>query len=180
MQKFKESDTTEQKFISAAESVFDGRAFQRNLFYEDCYSAYTLGEILWDGNYAPLARAVKREIYREAFKEMFDAFIAGGTFESYLTVFRKIFGDGVTVTFTVPDPGKLTIDIESDGFLLSEFLVRYIEDNAYAFDEIIDDEGDNIVFTTVQGFETQYELEQMLFEMVPGGIFTSISLTVGV
>jgi hypothetical protein len=83
------------------------------------------------------------------------------------------------VDFTVPAPGKLNIDIEAAGVELADFISRYIEDNTYLFDEVIDDEGDNIVFQSVKGFQSQYELEQMLFEMVPAGIFTTISLTIG-
>ncbi len=135
--------------------------------------------MIYDTGRSPLSNAIVRSIFRESFKEIFEAFIAGGTFESYLTVFRKIFGDDVVVEFTVPDPGKLEIDITAAGLEISEFLARYIEDDAYVFDEIIDYEGDTIVFQGIKGFETQYEVEQMLRELVPAGIFTTISLTIG-
>jgi hypothetical protein len=76
-------------------------------------------------------------------------------------------------------PGKLNIDITASGVQISDFISREIVNNEYVFDEVIDDEGDNIVFQGVKGFETQYELEQMLFEMVPAGIYTEITLTLG-
>jgi hypothetical protein len=180
MQKFKPNDPIESKFIGAALAIFNNAINQRASFFNGAYSTYHLGDILVNTNRAPLTRAIKQEIFREAFKEIFEAFISGGTFESYLTVFRKIFGESVSVEFIVPAPGKLIINIESDGVLLSNLMARYIENNEYFFDELVDDEGNNIVLQTVKGFETQYELEQMLFEMVPGGIYTEISLTVGV
>jgi hypothetical protein len=180
MEKFKPNDPIEDKFINVARATFNSAIAQRVLFFEKAYASFPLGDILINTKRAPLTNAIKQDIFREAFKEIFEAFISGGTFESYLTVFRRIFGESVSVEFVVPDPGKLEINIESDGVLLSDFVARYIEDNAYVFDEIVDDEEDNIVFQTVKGFETQYELEQMLFEMVPGGIYTQISLTVGV
>jgi len=176
---FFKGDQTELKYYNSALPILDNLIQQRDLFHEDAYGCFVLGELLYDNNYAPLARAIPREIFRESYATIFEAFLEAGTFESYLTVFRNIFGDDVEVDFTVPDPGKLNIDIVAAGFQLSDFIARRIVANAYVFDEIIDDEGDNIVFQTVKGFESQYELEQMLFEMVPDGIYTEITLTVG-
>lgn len=178
MQFFK-GDETEIKYYQSGKPICDALSLQKHLFFDDAYGCFVLGELLYDNNYAPLANAIPRDIFRESFATVFDAFLVAGSFESYLTVFRNIFGDDVEVTFGVPSPGKLTIDIVAEGFQLSLFMARRIVGNAYVLDEIIDDEGDNIVFQTVKGFETQYELEQMLFEMVPDGIYTEISLSVG-
>lgn len=179
MQFFKENDIKEQKVVTAGDGPFDLKGLDLDAFYEECYSAFPLGDLIWEDGRSPLSNAILQSIFRESFPEIFDAFVVAGSFESYLTVFRKIFGDDVEVTFTVPDPGKLNIDIVAAGFELSEFIARRIEDNAYVFDEVITQEGDNIVFQTVKGFQTQYELEQMLREMVPAGIYTEITLTVG-
>lgn len=179
MPQFFKGDAEELKYYNSGLPIIDQIIGQKDLFFDDAYGCFVLGELLYDNDYAPLARAIPREIFRESFSTIFESFIVAGTFESYLTVFRNIFGDDVDVQFTVPGPGRLQIDIEAAGFQLSDFVARYIENNAYVFDEIIDDEGDNIVFQTVKGFESQYELEQMLFEMVPDGIYTEITLTVG-
>lgn len=177
--KYFKGDEQEQKFYNAGKALVDGVSLQKDLFHEGAYEAAPLGDVIYESNRSPLANAITQEIFRDAFKEIFDAFVVAGSFESYLTVFRRIFGDNVVVDFTVPAPGKLNIDIEAEGVVLSDFVARYIEDNAYIFDELIDDEDDNIVFQTIKGFESQYELEQMLFEMVPAGIYTEISLTIG-
>lgn len=177
MQVFK-GDATELKMIAVMEPLNDLLSSQRDLFLDGAYTCVPLGNVLYDGGFAPLSKAISREIYSAAFSEIFQAFVDGGTFESYLTVFTKIFGEDVEVEFTVPAPGKLNIDITAPGTLLSDFIARRIEDNEYLFDEVIDDEGDNIAFFSFQGFESQYELEQMLFEMVPGGIFTTITLNI--
>lgn len=179
MQKFKLTDEVEDKFIGVAGPLLNVLSGEKDEFYTDAFNAYPLGDAIYESARSPLTNAIKQEIYREAFNEIFEAFISGGSFETYLTVFRRIFGDDVGVTFTVPDPGKLLIDIEAEGVILSDFVARKIVDNAYEFDEIIDDEGDNIVFQTIKGFESQYELELMLFQMVASGIFTEISLTLG-
>lgn len=178
MQKFKENDATEQKFIDAGAPAFDAIDLGKDEFFEEAFSCFSLGDILSENDLAPLSNAIAQSIFREAFKEIFDAFVAGGTFDAYYTVFQKIFGEGVDVTFTVPAPGKLEIDIVAEGFEISNFVARSIVSNAYVFDTVVDDVDDNIVFQTIKGFQSEYELEQMLFEMVPGGIFTTITLTI--
>ncbi len=176
MPDFFKGDAQENKFYESAKPMSDALSQQKTLFFDEAYACFILGELLYDTERAPLANAIPRTIFRTSFSTIFDAFLVAGSFESYLTVFRNIFGDDVDVVFTVPDPGKLNIDITATGVEETLFVARSIDDDAYVFDEIIDDEDDNIVFQTVKGFQSQYELEQMLFEMVPTGIYTEITL----
>lgn len=178
MQLFK-GDATEQKFDAVFEPVADTIGLQLDTMFDEAYEAAPLGDVIFDDDRSPLSNAIPKEIFRLAFKEIFDAFVQVGTFEAYLTVFAKIFGDDATVTFTVPAPGKLGISITASGVELTDFIARYIQNNSYIYDEIVDEEGDNIAFQSIKGFTSQYELEQMLFEMVPDGIWTQISLTLG-
>lgn len=178
-QQFFKGDEKELKFFNAGKTIFENLSVQKDLFFDDAYACFVLGELLYDSARAPLSNAIPREIFRESFSAIFDSFILAGSFESYLTVFRKVFGEDVEVTFTVPAPGKLQIAIVASGVETYDFIARHIVSNAYVFDEVVDDEGDNIVFKSVKGLESEYELEQMLFEMVPAGIYTEISLTIG-
>lgn len=186
MQYFK-GDEAEIKYYMSARPSFQLIDLQKDIFFEEAYQAYPLGDLVYDNARAPLANAISRNIFRESFSEIVDAFIVAGTYESYLTVFRKIFGEDVQIIFNDWDspndpeqiPGKLKIDIIASGLELSDFVARSIVDNQYIFDEVVDHEGDNIAFQTVKGFQTQYELEQMLFEMVPAGVWTDINLTIG-
>lgn len=179
MQYFK-GDVTELKFYNSSEPTLNQLSVDKDEFEENAYTVSDLGELIFDTKRAPLTNAISRDIFRLAFKEIFEAFVKVGTFEAYLTVFNKIFGEEVDVNFVVPAPGRLQINIVSNGIELSNFVSRYIYDNAYLFDQIIDFSNNEIVFQTIKGFTSQYELEQMLFEMVPAGIFTEISLTLGV
>ncbi len=172
-------DALEIQMAAVPSTIVDQVSLQKDLFLESAYECKSLGDLIYEEERSPLANAIDQDIFRSSFKDIIEAFIEGGSFESYLTVFRKIFGDDVEVEFTVPAPGKLIIDIVAAGLELSDSLARYIDNNEYAFDEIIDDEDDNIAFRTILGFESQYELEKMLHEMVPAGIYTEISLTVG-
>lgn len=179
MQYFK-GDDIEKKFDQISSGILDTLSLDRTEFFQEAYECFVLGEVIWDSGRSPLANAIPREVFREAFSALFNSFTFAGTFESYLTVFKAVFGDDVVVEFVVPGPGELNINIVAAGVQLSDFIARYIEDNAYIFDEIIDEEGDNIAFQSFKGLESQYELEQMLFEMVPAGIYTEINLTIGI
>ena len=179
MSQYFKGDVQELKFYNSGDPVLSGFTMQKNDFWADAYNCYILGEMIWDSARSPLANAIPRAIFRKSFSTIFDSFLLAGSFESYLVVFQKVFGPSVDVTFTVPAPGKLNIDIIADTIEITDFISRYIAGNNYVFDEIIDDEADNIAFQSVQGLESEYELEQMLFEMVPNGIYTSITLTIG-
>lgn len=178
MQFFK-GDEQELKMFEFGRTALENASVQKDLFFEGAFDAAPLGDAIFDSDRSPLTNAIVRSIFRDSFNTIFEAFVVAGSFESYLTVFRKIFGETVEVTFTVPAPGKLNILVESDGFEISRFITRYIEDNEYFFDNTItQDAVDNIVFQTVKGFQTEYELELMLREMVPAGIFTDIDLEI--
>ena len=180
MQNYKPTDLKELKFENSAEPILSIISADLDLFSAGAFLTAPLGDLLVESSRAPLTKAISQTVFRSAFKEIFDAFVKVGTFEAYITVFKKIFGDDVDLTFVVPAPGKLQITIEAQSSSIYDALARYVSNNTWLYDEIVDENGDNIAFQVLKGFQTQYELEQMLFEMVPGGIFTQISLTIGV
>lgn len=176
---FYKGDETELKYYNAAAGLMDALSLSRTDFILNAYACFALGDLIWDSNRSPLARAIPRNIFREAFPLIFETFLEAGSLEGYITIFKNIFGDTVEVTFTIPAPGRLQIDIVAAGVVNNDFVSRYIIGNSYSLDEVIDQEGDNIVFQSIKGMESEYEVNQMLFELVPGGIFTEISLTIG-
>lgn len=176
---FYKGDEIEKKVYNAVRPIIEQLETGKDEFFAGAYSSFKLGEVLYDSGRAPLANAIPREIFREAFAAIFDAFLVAGGLESYLLVFRSIFGDDVDVDFTIPGPGKLLIDINATGTAIFPIVARTIVDDEYVRDYIVDRDGDRIVGRGIKGFETEYELKQMLFEMVPGGIYTVITLTIG-
>lgn len=181
MQNFK-GDAIELKYEACAQTIIDQIGMQLDDFFDGAYDAMPLGDLLHEGDRSPLSKAIRIEIFRECFNTIYTAFIVAGSFESYLTVFQKIFGEAVEVEFIVPAPGKLQINIIADQLEEFAFVARRIHNNEFIFDNVIwydgvDDPGGDIILQTVKGFHSQYELEQMLFEMVPAGVFTEISLT---
>ncbi len=206
MQKFK-GDATELKMIECAKSLFDDLSAEKTTFFEQCYSAGPLGDILWTDERAPLSQTIKQDVFRDAFQAIFEEYRHSGTFESYNAIFDQIFGTQCEVEFTVPAPGKLNIDIVAGGFSIDD-IIDDVGDSLITQDgvdhiitksrstssdfaivstfiagvetiyELVDSDGDNILFQFVKGFKTPYELEQMLFEFVPAGIFTTVTLTI--
>lgn len=174
---FYKGDAEEQKYYNSVQPISDVLSGQKDLFLSDAYACFVLGELLYDNDFAPLANAIPREIFRETFSTVFENFLKAGTFESYMEVFVKVFGEDVDVTFT-QSAGQLGIDIIATGLQLSNWVSKRIVSNAYVYEDMVDDTAEQLVFQSVKGFETQQELEKMLFELVPDGIYTEISLTV--
>lgn len=175
-QKFKGDDLELQMEASGAD-IMDSVELQLDAFFTGAYSSMPLGDSIYDSGRSPLSNAIDRDIFRQSFPEIFTAFTVAGTFDSYITVFQKIFGVDVEIEFTVPAAGKLNIDIIAADVEISEFVARNIESNTYVYSPMVTQDLDQIVFQSIKGFKTQYELEQMLFEMVPAGIYTVITLT---
>ena len=179
-QRYKATDAIEEKFYQGAAPLFDILSTERDDFFDGAYACFVLGEVLWDSNRSPLSNAIARDIFRTSFEGIFDSFVEVGSFESYISVFEKIFGVDVDIQFTVPAPGKLEIDITAAGIELNNFAARVIESEAYVLYDVITQDGvDEIMFQSIKGFTSQYELERMLFEMVPAGVWTTITLTLG-
>ncbi len=179
MPQYFKGDDDELKVYNSAAPILTALSTNKDDFYAGAFGTAPLGDLLYDTGRSPLSNAITRDIFRLAYQEIFNAFLVAGSFESYLTVFRKIFGTGVGVVFTVPAAGKLTIAISATGVDESPFVTRYISNNQYIWDYMVDHLGNQIVLQTVTGFQSQYELERMLYEMVPAGIFTTITLTLG-
>ena len=176
---FFKGDETEQKFYNSGSKILNNISVELSEFFSEAYATQALGELVYDQRRFPLTNAIKRSIFISSFKQLFEAWAFSGTFESYIDVFTKIFGEDVVIDFTVPGPGELLVDITTTGLQDYEFVARSIEEDEYLFDNVVDDEDDFIVFSTLQGIESQSELEKVLFTMVPNGIFTQVSLTIG-
>ena len=175
---FFKGDDLEKKFFNAGQGPFDVDSSAKDDFFDDAYSCQLLGEMIWNTKRSPLANAIPLDVFKTSFKDLYNSFVNVGTFEAYLSVFRKIFGESVDVQFTVPAPGKLNIEINASGTSTFNFVVREIVDNAYVYSNLVTHDGDQILLESYIGFKTQYELEQMLYEMVPAGIFTQITLDI--
>lgn len=178
-QLFKTNDERDQKILAAVQPIMALIGSGRDDFYDGAWEAFPLGDMLYELNRDPMVGAITQETFRTSFFAIHELFTRPGTFEFYLSVFRAVWGVDVDVEFTVPNPGELLINIEAVTIQNDDFLARRIVDNQYVFDEVLDDEGDNIALQGVQGVKTQNETDALIFELAPAGIWTQATLVVG-
>lgn len=177
MQKFKEYDLTEQKVINAFMPLLNLLGSDRDEFFNTAYQSGPLGGILFDLQKTPLLTVIKREVFVESFFGIYDFFTRPGTFEFYLLIFRTVWGENVDVQFSIPAPGRLHVDIEASANNLVQFSARSIISDVYVYDEIVDRNGDFIMFQTYQGIQSQGEVNEFLKEIYTAGIFVDINFT---
>ena len=177
MQFFK-NDALENKINDSVETLFDNIGTEIDTMESECFECYKLGEVLYDNDLMPLTNAIQRQVFVKCFPQVFEAWSKCGTFESYIAVFKKVFGSDAEITFTIPGAGQLDIAIVSTQTDLYFFVARELSGATWVNHYIVDESSDHILFNTQSGIESQYELEKVLFSMAPNGIFTQISLTI--
>lgn len=175
-QAFKETNALETRVAQVFETIQNQLSLDRDAFYAGAYTAEPLGDVFQNLNADPLARVLSPDVYRNSFPAIHDLFTRPGTFEYYLSVFRKIFGSNVVVEFEIPAPGVLNINVEAAELQLADFLAREIVDDEYLFREVVDQDGDNITFQILFGIKTQLEMDLLINELAPSIIFTTATL----
>jgi hypothetical protein len=175
-QAFKTNDLVEAKVKSCFDTILDLLASYADDFYEGAYEAFPFGDVLFETGH-PLNGVITQDVFREIFPEIHDIFTRPGTFDFYCELFQAIWGEDVSITFTVPAPGKLVIDIEALETEENFALARKIVDNEYVYNEIIDHDGDNIIFQGTRGIKTQRELDALIREISPNGVWVEATLT---
>lgn len=176
MQKFKENDEIEIRVAGATLPVLADIGDELDAFYEGAWQAAPLGDALFDTGRDPIIGVVTKDTFRNSFYAIHDLFTRPGTFEFYLDVFRAIFGPDVIVQFDVPTPGVLNIEIEAVDSIESIFLAREIVSSAYIYEEVIDHDGDELAFQIDQGVLLQSEINALMREITPNGIFATATL----
>jgi len=177
MQYFK-GDPKELKMIAVGEPVMDLTSAALDEFYEEGFNASPFLLMLYDENRMPFYTRVPRDIFVDFIKEALRIFPFTGTFESYLFILNAIFGIDSEVTFDVPAPGRLNIDVAAIANSEFEFMGReFIPGSGYELFNITDSEGDELLFRGVPGIETEYELNLLFSEIIPDGIVPAISLS---
>lgn len=177
LQAFKETDETEGKVRDAILPFSELRDSELDEFFVGAFTCFVLGDVLYLTGH-PMSGVIPQDVFRMSFPEIHQLFTRPGTFEFYLDVFRAVWGEDVVVEFTVPDPGKLLINIESLAVVEYIALAREIIDNVYVFHELVDHVGDNLIFQGSQGLKTQEEAEALVNEFRPAGIWTETTLSI--
>lgn len=177
MQRFKENDPTESDVYGLFLPSLEALGLDRNSFFTDAYLCTDLGGVLYDLERDPLVNVVSRAVYRDSFPALHDLFTRPGTFEFYLALFRKIFADDADITFTIPGPGQLNINVEAITEQNFNLMARRIESLVYIYEQVItSDTSDKIQVQGIRGIKTQAEMDSLTVEISVYGIFTTITL----
>ncbi len=174
-QKFK-GDDTELKMEAAAKPAFDSVSLGLDRFMADGYNASPFLLMLYDEGRAPFSDRVPREAFVEFIKEALTRFPFTGTFESYIFIIEAIFGAGSGVIFDVPAPGKLEMLVNASSSVEFPLLFREIVDGAEVEGNIVTSDGDIFTASGISGIDSEFELEMMLAEIIPAGIFPTVTL----
>ncbi len=176
-QRFKENDQTELDIIGLFEPTLLALGADRDSFYADAFNSGFLGNVLFDLGRDPLVDVITREVYSNSFPAIHELFTRPGTFEFYLSVFRKIFTDDTDIQFEIPGPGQLNITVNAITYETFKLLMREIVDDAYVYHPLItSDTSDYVVGQGVKGIKTQSEISALIVEISAYGIFTQVTL----
>lgn len=177
LQVFKYNDPIEPLVVEAAIAPFDDIGNDLDLFFDGAFKTQGLGAVLYDLGRDPLSGILSREVFIKSYWAIHDLFTRPGTFEYYLDVFRSIWGEDVDVVFEVPSPGVLYIDIDVLNVDVFRLIAREIEGGAYSYNPLMDREGNNLVVRSAAGTRSQSEINALMFEIVPAGIYAVTTLT---
>lgn len=177
LQRFKENDTTEAKMIAAAMPALDEDGLDLDAFFDGAFSAYQLGDILYDLNRDAMVDAVTRDTYRRSFPAIHQLFTKPGTFEYYLEVFRAIWGNTVEVEFTIPFDGWLQINVRALDLEQFRLIAREVVDNNYVYSPLTDGDGDYLLVTDTEGIKSQQEIDALMNELTPYGVYVETTLS---
>lgn len=169
-------DADELKFDAAGKRAFDASGAALDAFYADGYSANPFLLMLYDEGRMPFADRVPRDSFVEFFKEALERFPFTGTFEAYIFILEAIFGAGSGVLFEVPAAGKLNIAVNAATSLEFAWQTAEFVDGALVVSDMVDHIGNSIVFGGVAGIDSEYELELLLAEIIPAGIYAEVTL----
>jgi hypothetical protein len=177
VQNFKPNDETELKMQAIGDPAFNLTSAALDEFYAGCYDCSPFLLMLYDEKRMPFSNRIPRAAFVDFVKEALIQFPVTGTFESYIFVLLSVFGSTTDIGFTIPDPGKLHIDVMAIAETESVFLGReFLGGTSYEFFEMTDDDGNILIFRGVPGISTEYELNLLFAELIPTGISPTITL----
>lgn len=178
IQAFKENDATEAQVAALALPMLDMLGIDRDAFYEGAYRCFKLGEVIYDLGRDPTADVITREVFRTAFFAIHGLFTSPGTYEFYIDLFKAIFGQDAEVMFEIPDPGQLTINVQALDINQFKILARAIIDDVYEYYPLTTNDGsDYIIGQGTVGARTQDEINALIAEIAPSGVYTICDLT---
>lgn len=178
MQAFKETDEIELRVSGIFTPKLNEISQDLTQFFNEAYVSYMLGDVLFDLDRSPLADSITKDVFRSSYFAIHQLNTRPGTFEFYLDVFKAVFGEDVVVEFSIPGPGKLQINIEAITIVENYLMARRIENGGYVYYNLVTQDGDFIMAQVADGPKTQSEVDAIMIELVPQGIWVNTTLVI--
>lgn len=176
-QKFK-GDDFELQMEEAGKPAFDRCSVALDEFYEGGFTSEDFLLMLYDEGRMPFSDRVPRDTFTRFIRQAIANAPFTGTFESYIFLLKSIFGENTQVLFDVPAAGKLEMEVSASDTIEFGFTAKeYDDDGNVILIDMVTSEGEYLEFLGISGIDTQAELEQLLSELIPVGIWTDITLT---
>lgn len=176
-QKFK-GDTTELLIEAAGSRAFDLTDSALDDFYDSAYVTNDFLLMLYDAGRMPFSDRVPRESFVAFITQALPMAQVTGTFESYIFTIKSIFGQESEILFNVPAPGKLDLIVNAQASLVFDFTGREFVDGQFAFFQIETKDGFTLQFQGIAGVDSAPELKQLLSELIPAGLYVTVTLEV--
>lgn len=179
MTQYFKGDTTEKKMAAVFDGIDSVISESKDDFFENFQTSKPFILSLYDINAVPFTSLVPRDIYYDFIYELLERYPVTGTFDFYLAILLRIFGDRASIFFTVSSPGKLDIEVVGSSDIESELLFSEFNFDTFSSEtgELITHAGDVMTAVGFPGISTQYQLNQIISQIIPAGISPTITLT---
>ena len=161
---------------AVAEPILSLASQSKDQMFSEGGSATPYLLMLYDEGRMPFSDRVPRDSFAAFVREAIDRFPFTGTFESYIFILEKIFGTGSGVLFDIPAPGKLEMLVNAAASLEFDLVAREFIDGAYVISNLVDHDDNLLQARGLSGIDSEYELQTLLAELIPLGIFPDITL----
>lgn len=169
-------DPLELKMDAAGRRAFDITDGALDSYWTNAYTAADFLLMLYDTGRMPFSDRVPREAFVGFIRMMIPNFSVIGTFEAYLFIIQSIFGASSNVLFDVPGPGQLSMIIATPATLEFDWQGQEVGSSGYQSFGMQTSDGYDLQFRGISGIDSEPKLKQLLSELIPLGVFTSITL----
>lgn len=169
VQKFIEGDAEENKFFKVFNDIVASTMSDIEAYYNNAYGSPELGRALYELQRLPIYKILEKSLFIKAYQKIIEGEAYIGTIEGYLTILRAIFGDNAIINLTIVAPLHLKFDITAE---VQQFYLWVDNYN----NEIIDENGDNIVFEEIVALLSSRQLLELLKQTTNAGTYVEFTL----
>lgn len=169
-------DANEIKMDTVGSEIMDISGHALDQFFDEGFLAADFLLMLYDEGRMPFSDRIPREAFIAFLVECIANANFIGTYESYIFLIQSIFGADSIIFFEETDPGVLTMTVSASNSVTFEWVGREFNGVSYDSIEMVDDTGDRLAFSGFPGIDSEAELQQLLAEFIPAGIWADISL----